>query len=310
MIDEPFPALPFAAWRPTKETLHLFLQIVGKIRLTLQPRLHHWWHVPLYVSTRGLTTRAIAYSEELFDIAFDFIDHEVVVTTTRGERRSFALHDGLAVAEFHRRLFAILGELRIACVLARPVPYEHPTSKVPFAEDEAPRAYDREAVTRYWRILAGLQRPFEQFRGRFLGKSTPVHLFWHSFDLALTRFSGQPANVREGAGIVEAEAYSHEVISFGFWAGDDNIPAPAFYSYTAPAPEGLRDVPLAPPEAKWVENRGGLLALLYYDDFRAAADPRQALLAFFESAYRGGAKLAKWDVEALTYRPLSGATRT
>jgi hypothetical protein len=303
MIDEPFPPLPLDAWRPTKDTLHLFFQIVGKIRLTLQPRLNHWWHVPLYVSARGVTTRAIAYGDDLLEIEFDFVAHELVISTSRGDRRSFALHDGLSVAAFYRNVFDILGELHVDCDLRFPVPYEHPTSKIPLAKDEEHRSYDRDAVERYWRVLTTIQRPFEQFRGRFTGKSSPVHLFWHSFDLALTRFSGRPAPIREGAGIVEAEAYSHEVISFGFWAGDDNIPAPAFYSYTAPLPDGLTEEPLA-SGGKWVENRGGILGLLLYDDLRAAPEPRQALLDFLESAYRAGAKRAKWDAAAFEPRPL------
>jgi len=302
MTHELYPSLPLAEWRATKDTLHLWLQIVGKIRLTLQPRLNHWWHVPLYVSARGLTTRAIAYAENDFDIEFDFVAHELVISESRGARRSFRLEDGLSVAAFYRNIFAILEELHVDCELRKPVPYEHPTSKVPLAEDEEHRSYDRDAVERYWRILTTIQRPFEEFHGRFTGKSSPVHLFWHSFDLALTRFSGRPAPIREGAGIVEAEAYSHEVISFGFWAGDDNVPAPSFYSYTAPLPEGLTDEPLA-AGGKWVENRGGILALLRYDDLRVMPDPRQALLDFLESAYQAGAKRAKWDVEAFLPRP-------
>ena len=304
MIEEPFPPLPYAEWRATKDTLHLWLQIVGKIRLTLQPRLNHWWHVPLYVFSRGLTTRAIAYGEDLADIEFDFVAHELVVSTSRGDRRSFSLHDGLSVASFYRQVFAIFDELGIDCDLRKPVPYEHPTSKLPLPTDEEHRSYDRDAVERYWRILVTLQRPFEEFHGRFIGKSSPVHLFWHGFDVALTRFSGRPAPIREGAGMVEAEAYSHEVISFGFWAGDDLYPAPAFYTYTAPMPEGLTDEPLA-SGGKWSDYRGGILGLLPYDDVRTAPDPRQALLDFLESAYRAGAKRAKWDVEAFEPRPLT-----
>jgi hypothetical protein len=306
LTHDPYPSLPLAGWRATKDTLHLWLQIVGKIRLTLQPRLNHWWHVPLYVSPRGLTTREIAYGENTVTIEFDFVAHELVISESRGGRSSFALADGLSVAAFYRNVFAILEELGVDCELRKPVPYEHPTSKVPLAVDEEHRSYDREAVERYWRILTTIDRPFEEFRGRFVGKSSPVHLFWHSFDLALTRFSGRPAAIREGAGMVEAEAYSHEVISFGFWAGDDNIAAPSFYSYTAPLPDGLTDEPLA-SGAKWVENRGGILALLPYDEMRATPDPRQALLDFFESAYRAGAKRAKWDVDAFTPRPLKRA---
>ena len=289
-----FPPLPLAEWKPTKNTLHLYLQIVGKIRLGLFPPQNHWWHVPFYVSTRGLTTRPIPCKNGNFEIEFDFVAHRLVINTSGGERRAFDLRDGLTVAEFYRNVFKNLGALGIEAKI-RAVPYEAP-SKTPFAEDEENKSYDKEYVERFRRVLIGVNNVLEEFRGRFSGKSTPVHLFWHSFDLALTRFSGKPAPVRAEAGTVEREAYSHEVISFGFWAGDDNVSAPAFYSYTAPEPKNLIDEKLKPESAFW-DNTKGAMALLMYDDARNAAAPREMILEFLESAYQAGAKRAGWETE-------------
>jgi hypothetical protein len=300
--ESAFPPLPLEQWRATKNTLHLYLQIVGKIRLATFPRLNHWWHVPFYVSTRGLTTRPIPYGFGNFEIEFDFIDHALKILTNRGERREFALEDGLTVAQFYRQIFDNLAALGIEATI-RAVPYEAP-SKTPFAEDSENKSYDREYVEHFRQILVGVNAIFEEFRGRFTGKSTPVHLFWHSFDLALTRFSGKPAPVRDEAGTVEREAYSHEVISFGFWTGDDNIPAPAFYSYTAPEPKNLTDEPLQPETAFWGESGGGHLALLMYDEARNAERPREAVLEFLESSYQAGAKLAGWDAAEFTLKNL------
>ena len=300
--DAAFPPLPLEEWKETKNTLHLYLQIVGKIRLALFPRLNHWWHVPLYVFARGLTTRAIPYAYGNFEIEFDFIDHALVIKTCGGARRSFSLHDGLSVSEFYKNVFTNLSALGIN-VEIRAVPYEA-SSDEPFETDTLHAAYDKEYVERFWRILVGVDDILEEFRGWFIGKSTPVHLFWHSFDLALTRFSGRPAPPLEGAGMVEREAYSHEVISFGFWAGDDNVPAPAFYSYTAPIPEGLTDEPLRPEAAYWGTSRGSALALLMYDDVRKAESPREVVLEFLESAYQAGANRAGWDKENFRLKPL------
>jgi hypothetical protein len=290
------PALPLEEWEDSKDTLHLFVQIVGKVRLRLHPKLNHWWHVTLYVSPRGLTTRAIPYGGASFEIALDLIEHALHIATSHGEARSFPI-DSLSVAQFYERLFGALAELGIeARILARP--YEH-KSQIPFAKDDQHKAYDRERVQRYWRILVEVGNTLETFRGRFLGKSTPVHLFWHSFDLTLTRFSGRPAPEMTGGSASDREAYSHEVISFGFWAGDQNLRAPAFYSYTYPEPEGLKSEPLRPAAASWIDQRGSALALLIYDDLRAGPDPRAALLDFFQSAYEAGARRAGWDRAAL-----------
>lgn len=296
-----FPPLPLEEWKETKNTLHLYLQIVGKIRLGLFPRLNHWWHVPFYVSTRGLTTRPIPYGFGNFEIEFDFIEHKLKITMSGSEEREFDLHDGLTVADFYRQVFENLDALGIKAKI-RAIPYEAP-STTPFAENTENKSYNKEYVERFRRILIGVNDIFEEFRGRFTGKSTPVHLFWHSFDLALTRFSGKTAPVREEAGGVEREAYSHEVISFGFWAGDDNVPAPAFYSYTAPEPIELTEEKLQPEAAFWNTDKGAM-ALLMYDDVRKSESPRETVLEFLESAYRAGAKRASWEIEKFKLKSL------
>jgi len=297
-----FPLLPLSEWKETKNTLHLYLQIVGKIRLALFPQMNHWWNVPFYISIRGLTTRPIPYGYGNFEIEFDFIEHALKINASNGEQRSFALEDGLAVNKFHRQVFEKLATLGIKAEI-RDLPYETP-SKTPFPEDTENKSYNREYIGRFRRILIGVDDIFEEFRGRFTGKSTPVHLFWHSFDLALTRFSGNPAPVREGAGMVEREAYSQEVISFGFWTGDDNLQEPAFYSYTAPEPKSLTDEPLQPEAAFWGESNGAHLALLMYDEARKSDSPRETVLGFLESAYQAGAKSADWDTEKYKLKPL------
>jgi hypothetical protein len=303
MKEEFFPPLPLDEWRATKDMLHLYCQIVGKVRLAMHPRINHWWHVPLYVSPRGLTTRSIPLGFNNFEIEFDLQKHKLRIATGTGEKRKFSLEDGLSVAEFYHKLFENLVELGIDTRI-KAVPYETPWT-TPFAEDNEHRSYDKEYIRRFHSVLVSVNDIFKEFRGRFTGKSTPVHMFWHSFDLALTRFSGKEAPVREEAGMVEREAYSHEVISFGFWAGDDKVPAPAFYSYTAPEPAGLTDEPLQPETAKWQESGGGHLALLMYEDVRGEADPRGRILEFLESSYLAGAKVAGWDTEKFKLKPLN-----
>lgn len=302
MSDLIFPAMPLEAWRPTKNTLHLYLQIVGKIRLAMHPRINHWWHVPLYVSPRGLTTRAIPYHGGNFEIEFDFKDHALKITTSGGGYEDFSLYDGLTVADFYSSVSANLAKLGIKPKIWA-VPYEAP-STTPFAEDTENKSYDREYVERFHHILVGVDDILEEFRGRFIGKSTPVHLFWHSFDLALTRFSGKAAPTMPEANMVTREAYSHEVISFGFWFGDDkpnSVAAPAFYSYTAPEPAGLANEPLSPSSAKWVGANGAHLALLMYDDVRELPNARDVILDFLESAYEAGGRVANWPIHELTW---------
>jgi hypothetical protein len=293
------PQLPLDAWEPTKETLHLWCQVVGKIRMASTPPLNHWWHVPLYVDTRGLTTRRMyARDGRRFEIAFDFLDHRLVVSANDGAVEAFPLRDGLAVADFDRELHALLGRLGLD-VRIREQPFGVPTT-TPFPDDREHASYDPDAVQRFWRALDWVDGVLQEFAGWYCGKTSPVHLFWHSFDLALTRFGGERAPVQEGADAVTREAYSHEVVSFGFWAGDRNVREAAFYSYTAPEPPGLREQPLRPDAASWVPQGSSSLALLSYDAVRSAVDPRETLLAFLQSAYDAGARTAGWDVGGLT----------
>lgn len=299
---ESFPAMPLDEWRPTKNTLHLYLQIVGKIRLAVHPRVNHWWHVPLYVSPLGLTTRSIPFAGGNFEIGFNFKNHQLEIRTSGGGSEDFALYDGLTVADFYSSVFANLAKLGIEPkIWARP--YEAP-STTPFAEDRDNKSYDKKYIERFHQILVAVDDIFEEFRGRFTGKSTPVHLFWHSFDLALTRFSGRLAPPMPEANMVTREAYSHEVISFGFWFGDDkpdSVAAPAFYSYTAPKPDGLGKEPLQPEKAFWTPDGG--MALLMYDDIRELPNARAAILDFLESAYQAGGKRADWPLSDLAWRP-------
>lgn len=288
------PALPLETWEATKDTLHLWAQIVGKIRMASTALRNHWWHVPLYVDVRGLTTRRLhAADGTVFQIRFDFVDHRLVVETNAGASASFPLVDGLSVSEFDRNVHETLGELGVE-VAIKESPFGVPMT-TPFADDHEHASYDPAAVERFWRIVDWTDGVFEEFSGWFCGKTSPVHLFWHSFDLAVTRFGGKRAPALPGADGVTREAYSHEVISFGFWAGDQNVREPSYYSYTAPESAGLRERPLRPAAAKWTET----MALLPYEAVRTAADPRAALLEFLESAYEAGAGAAGWDREDL-----------
>lgn len=283
------PSLPLENWEATKNTLHLWSQIVGKIRLASTAPRNHWWHVPLYVDVRGLTTRRMhAADGVVFQIRFDFVDHRLVVETNAGAVASFPLADGLSVSEFDRKLHETLAELGVD-VAIRESPFGVPTT-TPFPDDREHASYDPDAVERFWRIVDWTDGVFEEFSGWFCGKTSPVHLFWHSFDLAVTRFGGR-APALPDADAVTQEAYSHEVISFGFWAGDQNVREPSYYSYTAPEPPGLRDHALRPAAAKWTNA----MALLPYEAVRTAADPRATLLEFLESAYEAGAEAADWD---------------
>jgi len=291
------PELHMDDWRPTKDTLHLYCQILGKIRLATTAPRNHWWNAPLYVDVRGLTTRRLHHRGTTFEITIDFIDHALVVRTADGRTRSLALAGGVSVAEFDRGIHALLRELDVD-VEIREHPFGVPIT-TPFAEDVEHAAWDAEAIKRFGRVLDWTDSVFEEFSGWFNGKTSPVHLFWHSLDLAVTRFSGRPAG-QANADPVTQEAYSHEVISFGFWPGDDRIGDAAYYSYTAPEPDGLRDQSL--PAGAWMEWGSGSLAILRYDAVRASDDPRRMLLAFCQAAYEAGARLAGWDTASFESR--------
>jgi hypothetical protein len=301
-MTDAWPALPYEEWEPTKQTLHRYAQIVGKIRMALVPFRNHWWHVTLLPATRGLTTGPMPAGERDVEIRFDLLDHRLSIETSDGNERRLELGRRPACADFYRDLFAALDALGVD-VEIRAEPFDLGESPA-FADDTIHDSYDAGAVTRFWRMLVATEHVLAEFASRFNGKASPIQLFWHSFDLAHARFSGRPAPVAASMDPVSAEAYSHEMIAFGFWPGDDRrTPYPAFYSYTAPEPDGLRDEPLTPAAADWQDTGSGSLAVLAYEAVRTSADPHRTLLDFYESAYQAGARRARWDVEAFTAWP-------
>src|SRR5262245_17926455 len=293
-----WPELPYPAWRETASTLQLWTQIVGKIRLALTPWLNHGWQVPLYVTARGLGTSAIPTGSEILEIEFDFIRHRLDVRTSRGDERTLAL-EPRTVADFHRRVLDVLKDIGVV-VAINDMPNEL-QDPIRFSQDTVHAAYDPAAAHRFWRALIQVDRVFKVFRSGFLGKSSPVHFFWGSFDLAVTRFSGRTAPLHPGRvpGLPDAvtrEAYSHEVSSAGFWPGSEAFPQAAFYSYAYPEPAGFRDYPVtpgAPFDAKLAEF------ILPYDTVRTAMDPDALLLHFLSSTYSAAAEAGSWDRAAL-----------
>ena len=293
------PVLRLEEWEPTKDTLHLWAQIVGKIRMASSAPRNHWWHVTLYVDVRGLTTRRMhAPGGVTFQIDFDFVDHRLVVRTNRGRVESFPLVDGLSVAAFDKELHGALRRLGID-VAIREVPFGVPTP-TPFPADAEHASYDAGAVERFWRILDWTDTVLEEFAGWYCGKTSPAQIFWHSFDLALTRFNGRTAPGASDLDPVNRETYSHDVVSFGFWAGDALVREATYYAYAAPEPPDLRAQTLRPEKARWTDQGTGSLALLSYESVRTAADPRTTLLAFLESAYRAGSQGTGWNRDELT----------
>jgi hypothetical protein len=295
----PWPELPTAAWRETCETLQLWTQIVGKIRLARSPWLNHSWHVTLYVTARGLTTSPIPDGIRSFQIDVDFIDHHLRISTSHGATRQFALA-GKSVAAFYAAIMAELAALGIQVAIDE-MPNELP-EPIRFSQDNRHASYDPDAVQRFLQILVSADRVFKQFRTGFLGKASPVHFFWGSFDLAVTRFSGRraprhPGGVPHLPDEVACEAYSHEVSSAGFWPGSGAIDYPAFYSYAYPEPAGFRTTRVRPDAAFFSEALGEFI--LPYDAVRTAAAPEAALLDFLQSTYEAAANCAKWDRAAL-----------
>jgi Family of unknown function (DUF5996) len=298
-----WPELPTAAWRETYETLHLWTQIVGKIRLALAPWLNHSWHVALYVTARGLTTSPIPDGVRTFQIDLDFIDHALRIWTSDGATRQFALA-GQSVASFYAAIMADLAELGIHVAIDE-TPNELP-EPVRFSQDNRHASYDPAAVRRFFQILVNTDRVFKQFRTGFLGKASPVHFFWGSFDLAVTRFSGRraprhPGGVPHLPDQVACEAYSHEESSAGFWPGSGAIDYPAFYSYAYPEPSGFRATAVRPQAAFFSEALGEFI--LPYDAVRTAAEPDRVLLDFLQSTYEAAANAANWDRDALECAP-------
>ena len=297
MMDR-WPSLPWAEWKDTCETLHLWTQIAGKIRLTQMPWINHSWHVPLYVTARGLTTLAIPHDTRAFQLDFDFIDHQFVIQASDGALRRIALHP-MSVAEFYSEVMQVLRELNLA-VAIHTTPNEI-VDAIPFAQDRTHAAYDAHYANRFWRVLVQSERVFQEFRARFIGKNSPVHFFWGSFDLAVSRFSGRtapqhPGGVPHLADRVAREAYSHEVSSSGFWPGGGYDDA-AFYSYVYPEPKGFSSALVKPNEAFYSEQLHEFL--LPYRILREAASPDQMLLDFLQTTYDAAANLGDWDRAAL-----------
>ncbi len=294
-----WPSLPLEQWQDSYSTLHLWTQIVGKVRLTQTPWINHSWHVPLYVSARGLTTSSIPYQNRTFQIDFDFCDHQLVIQLSDGRQERFSL-EPMSVADFYEKTMSSLARLGIN-VSIYPKPVEIPDPITAFDQNTALAAYDKEAVTRFWRILTQVDRVFTVFRSRFHGKVSPVHFFWGAFDLAVTRFSGRTAPKHPGgapncADWVMEEAYSHEVSSAGFWPGA-GLGEAAFYAYAYPAPEGFNDYPVKPDAAYYHAELGEFV--LPYEALRNAEDPDAALLDFLQTTYEAAAVLADWDRDNL-----------
>lgn len=298
-----WPDLPYAEWKDSCATLHLWTQIVGKIRLSKTPWINHSWHVTLYVTARGLTTSPISEGERQFQIDFDFIDHRLVVSVSDGQIREMAL-EPMTVADFYARLLVLFASLDID-VRIHDRPNEIPDA-LRFGEDRVHGDYDPEYVNRFWRVLLQSDRVFKVFRASFCGKCSPVHFFWGSFDLAVTRFSGRPAPAHPGGipnlpDAVTREAYSQEVSSAGFWPGGGPIDYAAYYAYAYPVPERFAEQPVAPAAAFFHKDLGEFL--LPYDAVRTAGDPDAVLLSFLQSSYEAVAGTANWDRAALECGP-------
>jgi len=289
--SERWPALPLAEWKDTYATLHMWTQIVGKVRLALCANINHWWGTALYVTARGLTTSAIPYENGIFEVHFDFVSHALEIETSHGESRTFCL-EPRTVAAFYQEFMDALRSLGIHVkVWGTPVEIPRP---VRFELDERHASYDSDYAHRFWQVLASVEPVFQTFRAGFLGKASPVHFFWGSFDLAATRFSGRRAPTRPGADIIMKEGYSHEAISVGFWPGDGEvIKDAAFYAYAAPEPAGFKDSAVQPAKAFYSPEKNEFF--LMYEDVRLSPSPEQALLDFCQSTYEAGANLAHWD---------------
>jgi hypothetical protein len=302
-----WPTLPLGEWQDTCTTLHMWTQIVGKVRLAQAPMLNHWWQVPFYVTTRGLTTSPIPYGDVSFEVSFDFLDHRLRVQTSKGTIRTLTLTPR-SVADFYYEFMATLRELGLE-VRIQPVPVEV-REPIPFDQDDTHHSYDPDYAQRFWRILAQASRILQVFRGRFLGKSSPVHFFWGSFDLAVTRFSGRiapphPGGIPHLADWVTRLAYSHEVSSCGFWPGGGTVQEPMFYAYAYPEPEGFQRQPVRPARAYYSSELREYL--LPYEVVRESGDPDAMLLEFTQSTYEAAANLGDWDRDALEYAPFARA---
>lgn len=296
-VNADWPRLPLEEWEDTRATLHMWTQVVGKIRLAQTPLVNHWWNVPLYVSPRGLTTTAMPYNQIFFEIEFDFLIHVLTIKCSDGGSATIKLQPK-SVAVFYQEVMAALKDLGIDVRIWR-MPVEVP-DPIPFDEDHQHASYNPDYVNRFWRVLMQTEKVLQKFRAQFIGKCSPVHFFWGSFDIAVTRFSGRPAPPRPDADLITREAYSHEVISHGYWPGQGPLQKAAFYSYTAPAPEGLASAVVRPAPAFYSTELS--LFILLYEDVRTADNPDQMLMEFLQSTYEAGANLAKWDRPSLERR--------
>lgn len=300
MSNNNWPELILEEWQDTLATVHMWTQVVGKIRLETTPLVNHWWNVPLYVTARGLTTSPMPYGDRIFEIEFDFIDHKLLIECNDGATARLDLRPQ-TVADFYQELMKALHGLGIDLkIWTMPVEVPGPSTAVreaiPFEQDHTHKSYDADYVNRFWRALVSIDEVFKDFRTRFLGKVSPVHFWWGSFDHAVTRFSGRPAPPREGADKITAEGYSHENISHGFWPGGNGNQA-AFYAYSAPEPAGLGDAKLKPAAAFYSKDMNEFF--LPYDAVRQSSSPEEALMDFCQSTYEAAANLAKWDRKAL-----------
>ena len=296
--DRFWPALPFEEWRETLATLHMWTQVVGKVRLAQAPHLNHWWQVPLYVTPSGLTTSPMPYGQRTFQIDFDLIEHRLSIETNGGDGRALELAPR-TVADFYGEFMSLLKELGLDVkIWTTPVEVENP---IPFEQDETHKSYDPEYVERFRRALVQCERVFQRFRSGFAGKCSPVHFFWGSFDLAVTRFSGRRAPEHPGApGVADSitrEAYSHEVSSAGFWPGGPALPEPIFYSYAYPEPAGFKDARVRPAAAHY--NTDFKEFVLPYEAARTSENPDMELMFFLQDTYEAAANLGKWDRAAL-----------
>lgn len=301
---DPWPPLPYAEWKDTLHAVHMWTQVVGKIRLALTPLVNHWWNSTLFVTPRGLTTSMIPRGNDSFQIDFDFVEHELLIVTSRGGRSTIPLLP-MSVAHFYRQVFETLARLGVPDPGITPVPTEVAPA-VPFLDDVDVRPYDREKVHQFHTVLMRTQFVFDRFRADFLGKASPVQFFWGGFDLASARFSGRRAPSYAGGSAphvhihVMHEAYSHELVAAGFWPGSNDAPEPEFFSYAMPAPAGLEGATIRPGSARWVASRGEFI--LPYEAVRTAADPTATLLAFLQSTYDVSADLGGWDRPLLEER--------
>jgi len=292
------PLLPFEDWKKSKTTLHLFFQIVGKIKLAMMPPKNHWWNITLKLSSKGITTGPIPLPNGLgnFTIEFNFLKHSLQINSTSGGVRRFDIIYGLTVSKFYSLLMDQLQQLNISVDIKQPYPYDMDIEQS-FENITQLHHYDPNHVQKYWKVLLWVDNIFKEFEGNYSGKSSPVHLFWHHMDLVLTRFSGRKVDFFTTKPRVDREAYSHECISFGFWPGDDRTPEPTFYSYTFPSPADLAEKPLEPAQARWIEQNGSPMASLSYHALLDQPHPKQGLLNFLQSCWNAGASPEVWAYE-------------